>query len=320
MSYPALVRRPRRPSAPQLQVSSRAPHPNRGDRAFYLEAWEGDGWHRVDRIGREPVKVRLCLALYGGIQPGALARHVAGAKDGRGEADGLLQRFGLAVWPDPLRTYRPRDRLPDVGAREDTDRAFERLAELEAGKVGARPAGPGKVPALRFAPDAQPMFTEWHNAQALRVRRNDDGCSDAMVSHLSKHRGLMPALALLIHLLDLNTYPSKGIDRVSTGRAEALVGYLEHHAAKIYGERHHGTSPGAATLAEMIIDGEIKDGASLRDVYRRQRAGLGGRGEAQTAARELEGRGWLRLEHGERRSLVIRLRPDLSECLERFGG
>lgn len=296
-----------------------------GDRAFYLEAAMGDEWHRVDRMGRDPVVVRLCLALYGGIQPGALARHVAAARGGGGGADGLLQRFGLAVFPDPLRTYKPSDRSADVAARERADRAFGRLAKLEAGRLAARPAGPGKVPALRFAPDAQPLFTKWHDAQALRVRRNDAGYSDAFVSHLSKHRGLMPSLALLFHLLDHEGEHSEGIDRLSTERARALVGYLERHASKIYGEGSHRLSPGAEALAELIIEGlegegGIRDGASVRGIYKRGRSGLATRGEALAAARELERRGWLRLEHGERRSLVIRLRPDLAECLERCGG
>lgn len=289
------------------------------DRAFYLEAWEGNVWHRVDRIGREPVGVRLCLSLYGGIQPGALAQHIAAAKDGGSGADGLLQRFGLAVYPDPLRTYQPSDRRPDLAARGRADRAFGRLAGLDAERLGARPAAPGKVPALRFSPDAQGLFTEWHDAHALRVRRNDAAHSEAFVSHLSKYRGLVPSLALIFHLLDLEADRSEGIDRLSTERAIAMMKCLEHHAAKIYGEGQHHASQRAVTLAEMIDNGEIQDRASLRDVYRRQRTGIRGRADALAAARELEARGWLRLEHGDRRSVVIRLRPDLLECLERDG-
>jgi len=38
------------------------------------------------------------------------------------------------------------------------------------------------------------------------------------------------------------------------------VGYLEHHAAKIYGEGQHGASRGAVSLAEMIDARKIEDG------------------------------------------------------------
>jgi hypothetical protein len=290
-----------------------------GDRAFYLEASSGDDEYRVDRITRQGFDSPLCLAVYGAIQPGALAQHVTAAKDGGSGADGLLQRFGVAVWPDPLRTYEPCDRDPDVVARMRADRAFDRLATLDATRLGARPAGPGKVPALRFAPDAQEIFTAWHDALAVRVRRNDAEHSEAFLSYLSKLRGLMPSLALIFHLLDHEGERSEGIDRLSTERAIAMVACLEQHAAKIYGERSHRASRGAITLAEMIDDGEIRDGMSLRHVYRRERAGIRGRNQALAAARELEDRGWLRLEPGERRSLVIRLRPDVGPGLELHG-
>jgi hypothetical protein len=290
-----------------------------GDRAFYLEAWEGNVWHRVDRITRNRIGVRLCLSLYGGIQPGALVQHVAAARNGGSGADGLLQRFGLAVYPDRLRTYEPIDRTPDAAARERADRAFGRLARLDTERLGAQPAGPGKVPALRFASEAQPIFTEWHDAHTRGVRRNDAQHSDAFLSHLSKYRGLVPSLALLFHLLDHEGERSGGIDRLSTERAIAMVRCLEQHAEKIYGEKGHRASPGAVTLAEMIDANQISDGTNIRDLYRRQRSGLRNHREVVAAARELEGRGWLRLEHGERRSLVIRLRPDWLECLERDG-
>ncbi len=40
-------------------------------RAFYLEAWNGDGCHEVDRIGRGSLFVRsVCVSVLGGIQPG----------------------------------------------------------------------------------------------------------------------------------------------------------------------------------------------------------------------------------------------------------
>lgn len=148
----------------------------------------------------------------------------------------------------------------------------------------------------------------------VRLRGNDDGASEAFLAHLGKLGGLVPSLALVFHLLDHEGGPSKGIDRTALGRALAMVGYLEHHAAKIYSE---GPRHAAHAMAEQIKDGTIDDGSPLRDVYRAQRSGLRTAAEAHAGAAELEALGWLRLERTGRRGMgrVIRLRPNLAECL-----
>src|SRR5215218_6364738 len=71
------------------------------DRAFYLEAWNGNGSFEVDRIGRGSLHVpALCISLLGGIQPGPLTKYVGDALAEAEKADGLLQRFQVLVYPD----------------------------------------------------------------------------------------------------------------------------------------------------------------------------------------------------------------------------
>jgi Protein of unknown function (DUF3987) len=49
----------------------------KGDRAFYLESWNGTGSFDVDRIGRGSIHIpALCLSILGGIQPGPLSSYV----------------------------------------------------------------------------------------------------------------------------------------------------------------------------------------------------------------------------------------------------
>jgi hypothetical protein len=51
-----------------LQSLDKAGH--EAARAFYLEAWNGDGSHEVDRIGRGSLFVKaVCVSILGGIQP-----------------------------------------------------------------------------------------------------------------------------------------------------------------------------------------------------------------------------------------------------------
>ena len=101
-----------------------------GDRAFYMESWNGTGSFDVDRIGRGSLHIpALCLSILGGIQPGPLSTYVYQATRGEKGDDGLLQRFQLLVWPDPPTTWRNVDRRPDTEAR---DKAYEVFKQLDA--------------------------------------------------------------------------------------------------------------------------------------------------------------------------------------------
>lgn len=54
-----------------------------GDRAFYLEAWNGTGSYTVDRIGRGTLHIpALCVSVFGGIQPGPISDYVYHATQG----------------------------------------------------------------------------------------------------------------------------------------------------------------------------------------------------------------------------------------------
>jgi len=286
------------------------------DRAFYLQVWDLRTPVVVDRIGRGSLRAHCGLALYGAITPGVLSKHVGAAKAGGVGADGLLQRFGLAVHPEVAGTYEPQDRPPAADARARATAAFQRLATLNAKALGAERIPTVPFPGLRFAADAQPVFDRWERQQTIRVRSNREGMSEAFLGHLGKHRGLVPALALLFHVLDHERGRSKGIDIDSLERALSMVAYLEQHAARIYGE---GERHAAVALAAQIRAGLVEDGVALRDVHRAQRSGIRNAADARAGARRLECMGWLRLERQGPRGAqtVIRLRPDLAGCLAR---
>jgi putative DNA primase/helicase len=49
-----------------------------GERAFCLQAWNGDTGHTIDRIGRGSVYVpACCMSMLGGITPGRLRSYLA---------------------------------------------------------------------------------------------------------------------------------------------------------------------------------------------------------------------------------------------------
>jgi hypothetical protein len=74
-----------------------------GDRAYFLEAWNGYGSLTTDRISRGTVHTEnVCLSIFGNIQPAKLAHYLDRTIRGM-DNDGLLQRFQLLIYPDQLK-------------------------------------------------------------------------------------------------------------------------------------------------------------------------------------------------------------------------
>ncbi|NJL26396.1 MAG: DUF3987 domain-containing protein [Thermoanaerobaculia bacterium] len=282
----------------------------RGDREFFLEAWNGTNAYTVDRIGRGTVHIpALCLSIIGGIQPTKLSRFVAEAVEGGYAADGLLQRFQLLVWPEDQGEWRLIDRQPDFGAREQVLDLFRNLSELD---------GPGEgepIPARRFAPDAQELFYDWLTELEHRLHSEEMRGTPAFESHLAKYRSLMPSLALLFHLVDEGLTPTSVSLRAAQCAADWCE-FLEAHARKIYAPELRTDRVAAHALAEKVRQGVITSGMTLRDLY------TAGWARLKTLESVLEGmavlaeHGWARIETlrtGGRPTKIIEVNPAIVE-------
>lgn len=262
-----------------------------GARGFYLTGYDGNQGHAVDRIGRgESYIPRVCLAMLGGIQPGKLQSYVREAVAGGAGDDGLLQRFGLAVWPDVNREFVYVDRWPDTPARQAAWAVFERLAQLE-------PASDTEAEAWRFSPEAQALFEEWLIPFETEIRGEE--LHPALVSHLSKYRKLIPALALIFALVDT---PDSGgvIHERELIRALAWGEYLRSHAERIYAAAVIPETTGAQALLTKINAGKLCDGEGVIlesfepwKVAVKHWAGLGTPDAVRKAADLLADYGWL---------------------------
>jgi putative DNA primase/helicase len=289
-----------------------------GDRAFYLESWNGYGEFTVDRIGRGTILVpALCLSILGGIQPGRLQQYVAEASgDGAGD-DGLIQRFQLLVWPEFSKDWKNIDRPPNEEAAKRLERLFRDLVELKLESVGATWNEEGDPPYLRFAPDAQEAFNLWLEKLESRLRGEDLG-SPALDAHLGKYRKLMPALALIFHVLDvLSTGKSgSGVSLNAVQLAERWCSHLELHARKVYGLLEAAPVSGAQELLKRIRSGAVKDRARVRSIYRRHWTGLNSEEAVNDALDVLEQYGWVKREvdreTGGAPSVLIRIHPTLN--------
>lgn len=237
-------------------------------RSFYLECWNGDGRFTTDRVGRGTIEIECAIvSIMGGIQPGPLQQYVSDL-EGSGD-DGLLQRFQLLVWPDPPPRWHNVDRFPDHIARDTAFAVYQRLHDLSALTVMAT-SGDGSMPYLRFCDEAQKLFDQWR--ESVERRLAEGSMSDAMQSHISKYRKLIPALALIFCLAD----GGKAIvDAGSLKRALEWARYLESHARRLYGSRRNTPVVLAARLLDKIRIRALADGFTIRDIYRHQWSSLG---------------------------------------------
>ena len=138
----------------------------------------------------------------------------------------------------------------------------------------------------------------------------------ALEAHLAKYRSLMPSLALLFHLMDFadGTAEAGAVGLKAALRAAAWCEYLRTHAERLYSSAQNPAMEAAQALLERIRKGEVKDGSTVREIYRRQWAKLSSPETVYKAAEVLEEFGWLRVEltkTGGRSTMKVHLHPTL---------
>jgi hypothetical protein len=176
-----------------------------------------------------------------------------------------------------------------------------------------------KIPCLRFSPEGQLVFNQWRERLEIRLR-GDHGLSPSLESHLTKYRKLMPALALIFHLINYvdGRTSSLEVSEEAALMAEAWCDYLETHAKRVYSSIGIGTDILAAKeLAKHIQKKDIHDRIPTREISRHNWSLLSTINEVNKALRVLEDHHWVMIEsvkpgsQGGRPSQVVRLNPKL---------
>jgi hypothetical protein len=261
-------------------------------RGFFLTAWGGKEGYTFDRILRGTLHIEAaCVSLLGGTQPGRIADFVKRSIDGGQGDDGMLQRFGLAVWPDSC-GWREVDRYADGPARQGAFAVFQRLNGLDPYAIGAVQDQFDPIPHLKFDGAAQEVFSTWHRHLETSVLSGDDNLSTALKGHFSKYRKLVPALALINHLVD----DRGGCGDIGEGaivRAIDFSRYLETHARRIYAAGEQNEAVAAKALLGHAKRGDLKDGFTAREVQRRGWANLTNIDRVKAALDLLVDLGWL---------------------------
>jgi putative DNA primase/helicase len=192
------------------------------------------------------------------------------------------------------------DRPANAACQQRAEQAFRSLIELDA----EEPAR------FQFEAGAQELFVAWLEELETKVRGEE--LHPALVSHLSKYRKLMPALALLFELAERAGRSSEGSVGAPRGidlkirldqarRAAAWCEYLESHARRVYSCVVTPQLRAARELAEKIRSRKVGDGGffSCREVYLKGWSGLDSPEAVKLAAEVLEDAGWVRSLAGE---------------------
>lgn len=292
-----------------------------GDRALYLEAFNSKPNFTVDRIARGTLHIpALHISIIGGIQPGKMDAYVLDAISGKRDADGLLQRFQLAIYPERLPEYVHVDRPRDQAASERVDRLTVALTTLDTDAHPAIEHHDGRIPGLRFSADAQFEFNEWLTAHMQRIRSGKLDGYPAFQAHLGKYTDLLGKLALLFHLLDAAETGVLGpVSLDALKLAIRWVEYLEMHARKIYAAELENMPVSVRELATRLRAGDVQDGTSIRDLSRKNWKNLSTREAMATAIEYLTSKHWIRTEEVKgngRPSTVIRINPALELQLD----
>jgi hypothetical protein len=269
-------------------------------RGFYLTAWNGDSPYTIDRIGRG-LNLHIpavCLSMLGGTQPGRLSEYTRHALKGGASDDGLIQRFGLLVWPDISGKWKNIDEWPDSRAKNEAFKVFERFNELSAKQLEALTdqnsnGEPDGVPYLRFSKSALGLFVEWRTELEETLRGE---LHPALESHFAKYRKLIPALALILHLADDGKGP---VTETALLKALAWSEYLMTHAQRAYGSISQPGIMVAKAILKRIKKGDLDSEFSSRDVYRPGWSKLSDKNQVMEGLKLLEDYEWIWSEQAQ---------------------
>lgn len=205
------------------------------DRPFYLTAWNGDRSFCFDRIGRGTVNIeQLCVSIFGTTQPDKFARYLKTALEG--ENDGLVQRFQIAVYPDPIK-YEYRDEYRNQVVFDNLELHINHL--MDDGSLrsfGARKAKNSDNLVMQFDAGAQHVFIEWLSRWEDEIQ-NDETLNEILKQHLTKYRSLVPSLSMTFYFMEFFEAWEEELTRIPhqfVYMAIRWVEYLKSHAIRIY--------------------------------------------------------------------------------------
>jgi len=292
------------------------------DREFYLECWNGNGSFTHDTISRGSIHSEgLCASIMGTIQPDKFRPFIKQANEGQGGADGLVQRFQLAFYPDERGYQKSLDIPVKEEFGEEIFQLFKSLYEFKEFESFLNLANYDndiQTSFIKYSPKAQDRFDEWLECHDKRLHQ-EDFISEAFEDHLGKYSKLTVSLSLCFHMIKCSYTKSytKEIGLESLELAIKWTSLLEKHALKIYSTSGIQETELAYTLSMKIKDGKIKDKATIRAISRKGWKGTKDKELLLDALKVLEKHHFLKLQEVKsesklgRPSYIVLINPTL---------
>lgn len=206
-----------------------------GDRAFYLEAFNGNGSKSIDRVGRGSSYVpHVCASVFGTIQPDSLSPLIVSTRSGGSGGDGLLQRFQLVAIVKQ-NDFKYVDREPNYEARTQYHKSVEQLVNANPIDYSANTDEYNGDIYYRFSPSANGIFKEW----AIKLNKKIEAEAEhnpALSAHLGKFEGLFASIALILFYSDrtANRVTTSTIPEEYATKALQWCDFLEVQAREVY--------------------------------------------------------------------------------------
>jgi hypothetical protein len=206
-----------------------------GDRAFWLEAFNGNGSKSIDRIGRGSLFVpNVCASIFGTIQPDAILPMISFTKDGASGGDGLLQRFQVMAMVE-RNDFKYVDRKPNFTAKKEYSDIVTFLLSADPLEYGANKDDYDDTIYYGFSKEASELFREWSIGLNEKIKTEQEH-NPVLSAHLGKYTGLFASIALILFYVDrvAGRAATSTIPKEYALKAQQWCDLLESHSRNIY--------------------------------------------------------------------------------------
>lgn len=286
-----------------------------GERQQYMSGFEGGTEMRIHRVSRQCLPVRShTISIGGTCQPDPIKAYVKRNAGESGKRDGLVQRLTLLfAWVDSIRG-KYNDILENIAYKTRIEQIALKLHTWILEIIATEEEYLVSI----FTEAAQLEFERAYNNLMDAIHSYDD--APDMQAHLGKYPKLLPAIALIFEVVEQADKGHSCFDGkvgvANLKRAVMITEVLKEHAAWLYGVRGEGKNPSTYELYEKIINGDVKDGDKVRDIYSHGWSHLKNEESVSKAIEELMELGWCCTEaiKGKTKpSIVIRLHPKIRD-------
>lgn len=283
-----------------------------GDRQFYLNVWNGDGYYDNNTVGRGQTEVDgLCASIFGTIQPSRINSLLQDVVV-NGDDDGMMARFALLVWPDKVEK-KWVDEAPNEEIYKKIRHIFFKINAFKP----VHPNGDPKPEAIRFSKKAYDINVKWQEGMDSRV---DEGFEiPGLDSLFGKNTGLLPKIALINYIVDRFQGVDTGyIEEEHINKAVKYLDYLDSHAYRTYTNNGTQVSSGSKTLLDKIYEGKVNRKFKAAEVYNsgwKYLSGIGSKKNSEVCKKvfdELVNNEWIQ-EHKEGRKKWYYVHPEFDK-------